>query len=356
MEKIKLFLGGYVNLLNAQNINCRALSEYLDQNKFSIATMLTYNPDAADFKKVNGVKYIMATKPQRLFRWVAYLKGIMWADVAYLPKGENHIFCIWLAKFFKTKLFCTLEGLISDTDLSKIKINKRKKYLNSFFDFEPHLYAITHFLTKDVGKRRGYHFAPEVLYLGVNSKQFLNNQKITNELKNIVFIGNKLPTKNIYDFIDASVRFSDIKFHIVGDENLENCTIQEYISLHNLNNVTYHGRLDHTQMSKLLASMDLMFFPSRSEGFPKVMLETACAGVPTLCYDDYGAEEWITTGKDGFVVHTKEEAFAVIADLMEHPDKLKELSRNAVELGKRFDWSVLVNEWEKVIEKIYNEK
>ena len=41
---------------------------------------------------------------------------------------------------------------------------------------------------------------------------------------------------------------------------------------------------------------------------------------------------------------------------MVNPEELKELSRNAIELGKRFDWSVLVKKWEMVIEKIYNEK
>ena len=41
-------------------------------------------------------------------------------------------------------------------------------------------------------------------------------------------------------------------------------------------------------MSELLKDMQLHIFPSRSEGFPKVILETACAGVPSLVYADYG--------------------------------------------------------------------
>ena len=98
--------------------------------------------------------------------------------------------------------------------------------------------------------------------------------------------------------------------------------------------------------------MDLMFFPSRSEGFPKVMLETACAGVPTLCYGDYGADEWITSGVDGFVVNTFEEAKSVIQELIDHPERLNMLSQNAVELGKRFDWKVLVKDWEEEIIRI----
>lgn len=356
MKKIKLFLGGYVNYLNAQNINCRALSEHLDKNRFEMMTILSHIGNANDFKRTEGVRYIRGRWPMRFFQYYVWFRGVAWADVAYLPKGEIPKYCLLIAKLFNTKVFSTLEGIISETDLSKIPEKHRSDYLNSFNLYYPHLYPITEFIRKDVGRRRGYRFAPETLYLGVDSKRFINPGKRIDGLRNAVFIGNKLPTKNIFDFIEASQQHPDIQFHIIGDNLLKEGTIQEYIEHNNLKNVTYHGRLDHEHLSQVLKTMDLMFFPSRSEGFPKVMLETACAGVPTLCYDDYGAQEWITSGVDGYVVRTKEEAFAIIQELKDNPEKLKELSRNAVELGKRFDWSVLVKEWEKVIIKIYNEK
>ena len=34
MKKVKIFLGGYINYTNAQNLNCRALAIYLDKDKF----------------------------------------------------------------------------------------------------------------------------------------------------------------------------------------------------------------------------------------------------------------------------------------------------------------------------------
>ena len=160
--------------------------------------------------------------------------------------------------------------------------------------------------------------------------------------------------KGIEDFFKISRAFPSLSFHIIGVNNLWNDErLEDYLKREKLTNVTYHGRLDHTRMASLLQQMDLMFFPSRSEGFPKVMLETACAGVPTLCYDDYGAQEWITSGKDGFVVHTYDEAVAVVEDLVAHPEKLPALSQHAIELGKRFDWSRHVKDWEEVIEEIY---
>lgn len=353
MEKIKVFLGAYPNFLNAQNINVRSLSEHLSREKFEIGTMLYPVQNAKDFKKLHDVRYFQQYRPHRWLSWWGYLRGLMWADVAFLPKFENERFCKWIATAFGTKLFTTVEGLIGDTDLSKMSKRKGRTFIEHFKWYEPHLYAITKFLSHEVGKRRGYHFSDKILYLGVESSAFLNKVEKVKTLQNIVFIGNKLPTKNIEDFIEASRLYPQLQFHIVGDSLMRVGTIQEYIKQAKLQNVTYHGRMDHQQLRIFLEEMDLMYFPSRSEGFPKVMLETACAGVPTLCYGDYGAEEWITTGENGFVVDTKQEAFEIIARLQQSPTLLQSVSRNAVLLGKRFDWSSLVKDWEEVIENVY---
>lgn len=356
MKKIKIFLGGYVNFLNAQNINCRALSEYMDKEKFEISTMMFPRTlaNARDFKPTHGVKYIQQYRPLRFFGRLGFLRGIANADVAYLPKGDYDVFCRFIAKICGTKVFTTLEGILDGILLSKVA--NPQKYINHFRKYEPNLYSITKYIANHECDDKGFHFAPEILYLGVDTCKFLVTHDPITELNNIIFIGNDLVRKNCLEFLDVACCFSDIIFHVVGGDQLLESTIQDFLQKKEIQNVVYHGRLDHTQIAELLKNMDLMFFPSRSEGFPKVMLEAACAGVPTLCYNDYGADEWITTGKDGFVVSTKEEAFTIIRNLKDNPEKLKELSRNAVELGKCFDWKILVKDWEKVIEDIYKGK
>ena len=39
MKKIRIFLGGYVNYPNAQNINCDYIAKYLSKDKFEVHTM-----------------------------------------------------------------------------------------------------------------------------------------------------------------------------------------------------------------------------------------------------------------------------------------------------------------------------
>ncbi len=358
MSKIKLFLGGYVNFLNAQNINCRAISEHIDKTRFKVSTMLFWYQNAHDFKPVSGVKYLKLRRPARLWMRLVYLRGIASADVAYLPKGEIDGYCRAVARIFGTKVFTTVEGMIDELNINLCRMDKtkRRKFIGHFAKYEPNLYAITKYISTAVGELRGYKFNEQVLYLGVESKFFDFPERKHIGLKNIIFIGSTPSIKNIYDLFEAAKVFPDINFHIVGGNEIKEGKIEDYIAGKGLSNVTYHGRLDHTHLAELLRKMDLMYFPSRSEGFPKVHLETASAGVPTLCYGDYGADEWITSWEDGIVVDTKEEAVDAISRLKANPQLLTSLSENAVKLGKRFDWKNLISDWEREIERIYNRK
>lgn len=364
---IQVFLGGYVNSQNAQNNNCRSLSEHLDKQKFEVWTMITWYgyPKDNDFQKKPAVHYIHDTPspwteklhlPYWLFAWVAYAIGIFKCDVAFLPKGEYDRFCCLWARVCRCKVFKTLEGVIDEALLQQARIEKCQ-YVSKYKCYEPRLYSITQFIADRERKDNSLIFSDKVLYLGVDSVKFLYTEGQHGFLQNIIFIGFSLVRKRASEFIRMAKEFPNVLFHIVGGNTLEDgVTVEDYIKDHHITNILYHGSLDHSRLSELLKSMDLMYFPSRSEGFPKVMLETACAGVPTLCYSDYGADEWITTGKDGFVVNTFEEAKAVIQSLIDHPEQLQQLSKNAIELGKRFDWKVLVKDWEEEIIKMVNEK
>ncbi len=353
-QKIRVFLGGYVNFLNAQNINCRALSENLDKEKFEIWTILHWFQNAQDFQRVPNVHYLKSYRPSRFLGWIPYFLGILRSDVAYLPKGEYDKFCLFIAHLTGCNVFTTLEGVLDDELLNRVRepdriIKKHKLY-------EPNLYSITKFMASTEKKNHGLNSKGEILYLGTETDRFLKKGHNIVALKNIVMIGNDLNRKRAAEFIQMSLMFPNLKFHIVGGNDIGGLSVLNYVDKVGTTNVIYHGLLDHAQLSLLLDEMDLMYFPSRSEGFPKVMLETACAGVPTLCYGDYGADEWITTGRDGYVVNTFDEAKDIIQQLIDNPQHLQELSKNTVELGKRFDWKILVKVWEQEIEKMAAEK
>ena len=353
-RKIKIFLGGYVNCTNAQNLNCRSLVKYLDKSKFDCAVMTIFSGDLPLENDLKGVKFFKCYRPFRIWKYIVYLRGILWCDVAYLPKGELWNFCAKCLKCLKKKSFLTVEGVIEGSNLEKsIAFFASKENIVSAYNYTTKTYSITA-LKKKKNKSLLNIKSDGVLYLGIDRSLFNITKHKHEQLKNIAFIGNNIRYKGIDDYFAVAEKFPDIKFHIIGGGL--GYDVESEIKKRGLKNCVYHGLLNHNELYEVLKEIDLHIFPSRSEGFPKVTLETASMGVPSIVYGDYGATEWITTGKDGYVVTKKEEIFTIIGDINDNPEKLNELSYNAIELAKRFDWKILVKDWEKVIEDIYKGK
>lgn len=344
-KKIKVFLGGYINSINAQNLNCRSLAIHLDKNKFEVGALSLYSgtlplPDV-------DIKLFKVSYPHKIIRYIAYFRAILWSDVAYLPKGEIYNFCRVLLKLLNKKSFITVEGVIFGTNLQKcIAKLKTKERIRESYNFTNRTYAITQFMA-DKNREVLNINSDGVLYLGIDLSQFEAEESLKKGLKNIVFIGNNMRYKGIDDIYSLAKIFPDLVFHIIGG-GLGYDAVKE-ISERKLNNVVYHGLKRPDEIADILKGMDLHVFPSRSEGFPKVTLETAAAGVPSIVYSDYGASEWITTGKDGFVVDKFEETVDIINKLEANPEKLTDLSENAIKMAKRFDWQNVIKDWEKAI-------
>ena len=60
-------------------------------------------------------------------------------------------------------------------------------------------------------------------------------------------------------------------------------------------------------------------------------------GIPSILYPDYGCEEWIVDGKDGFIVDNISGSI-VIKKLINNKGLLESVSRQSMRLSKSFDW------------------
>lgn len=350
MKKIKVFLAGWVNFTNAQNLNCRSLAKHLDKERFEVATMWLYNGDLPIDSDLDGVKLLRCHWPSRYWIYITYLRGILWCDVAYLPKGEIWQFCArWLKRLGK-KSFTTVEGVIDGTSLTKaIAFHGSRQAVVDSYSFTTKTFSITRYMVERNRALLGIH-SDGVLYLGVEADRFQAQPRNHDSLTDIAFIGNNMRYKGVEDFFTLAARFPAITFHIVGggigyDAPARVAELQ-------LTNVVCHGTLPHDRLAALLAKVDLHIFPSRSEGFPKVTLETAAMGVPSVVYADYGASEWITSGVNGFVVNSLDEIIAIVTDLSAHPDRLAPLSAAAIRMAHSFDWRSLIHSWQRAIESL----
>ena len=213
-------------------------------------------------------------------------------------------------------------------------------------------FAITHFLGQYNYEHHKIKVEPETLYLGCDTANFMNKTAKSGKLKKVVYIGRLKKRKGIYDFLKIAEQFPELQFYIFGDGE-EKTAIETFLLDNKLTHIKLMGIANHEILAAYLKETDLHILPSISEGFPKVTLETAAAGIPSIVYDDYGAQEWITNGLNGWVVKNVEKMISIINDLKNNPQKLEVVSQEAIKLALSFDWKVKVKDWEEVIEKLY---
>ena len=341
----KIFLGAYINVINAQNINCKSIAFHLDKNKYSVKTLVLKNKN---IEKLDNVSFIKVStfgyKTSNLF---AFIKGVLWADVCYFPKHQSTPkLALKIANLLDKKTFTTIEGNMCDTSKkSMIESFGTLENMKSHFSMIPNVFGITPHLI--LSSHCGVLINKNPLFLGVDKNNFKNKGVVKNKVENLVFIGSLIKRKNLNDILDLAKHFKNITFNIIGDGPLK-----DELENKSTTNVNFFGKLNSYEISNHLQNMDLHILLSRSEGFPKVILETASSAIPSILYDDYGADSWINHSVNGFVVSTFEEVTSTINNLIENPELLIRNSENVLELAEKFDWKIIIKSWEKVIDNL----
>lgn len=356
MAKIKVFLGGFINVTNSQNLICKGLAENLDKSKFEIYTLEVYSGNLPSQTNTKNLNIFNCFKPFGISIYLGFLWGIYKCDVAFISKGEIWRFNKFVLKLLNKKSFNTIDGIYDEDNLKSAisilgnieNVFKSKSYVNKS-------YAITKFLGKYNFEQHKIIVEPKVLYLGCDLEIFKNRDKNFKNLKRIVYVGRLKQRKGIYDYLEIAKSFPDLIFYVFGNgEEKEN--IEKYLSANNINNIFIMGTANHIELSKFLKDVDLHILPSRSEGFGLVTLETAASSVPSILYGDYGVEEWVTHGKNGWIVNEVKEIKELINYLIKNPSVLKNVGTEARILAENFDWKIRILDWEFEIEKLFNEK
>ena len=340
----KIFLGAYINVINAQNINCKSIAFHLDKNKYSVKTLVLKNKN---IEKLDNVSFIKVSKVgYKISNLYAFVKGVLWADVCYFPKHQSTPkLALKIANLLNKKTFTTIEGNMCDTSKkSMIESFGTLENMKSHFSMIPNVFGITPHLI--LSSHCGVLINKNPLFLGVDKNNF-KNKGVKNKVENLVFIGSLIKRKNLNDILDLAKHFKNITFNIIGDGPLK-----DELENKSTTNVIFFGKLNSYEISNHLQNMDLHILLSRSEGFPKVILETASSAIPSILYDDYGADSWINHSVNGFVVSTYEEVKNTIDNLIENPELLRYNSENVLELSQKFDWKLIIKSWEKVIDNL----
>lgn len=141
---------------------------------------------------------------------------------------------------------------------------------------------------------------------GVDIKRFAYIER--NGRKNvsfkIVMIGRLLRQKGIPEFVEVASKIREIwpkaQFLLAGEEDPKHPDSISVKWLKKQKEVKYLGRL--SDVAPLLNEADLFLFPSYREGAPRVVLEAAATGLPTVGFDVPGVREVVRDRETGYLV------------------------------------------------------
>jgi len=172
-----------------------------------------------------------------------------------------------------------------------------------------------------------------------------NHSSIVENIQ-IIFIGAFVKEKGAEEILCLSNFFPDVTFNLVGQLSQE---YKEIIS--SKNNIKSRGILSRNLVLDLLLECDILLFPSHSEGFPNVVLESMSLGIPVVASNVGAIPEMIVDKKGGYLSGIGEIQLmkSALEILIQSPEKRKEMgSFNRLRAKELYSYETVVNKLIKI--------
>ncbi len=119
----------------------------------------------------------------------------------------------------------------------------------------------------------------------------------------VLMLGRLLGQKGILEFVEVARRIRserpDVRFLLAGEEDPVHPDAVPVAWVKDQEGVEYLGW--RSDVESLLVEADLLLFPSYREGTPRVILEAAATGLPTVGFDVPGVREAVRDGTTGYL-------------------------------------------------------
>ncbi len=183
---------------------------------------------------------------------------------------------------------------------------------------------------------------------------FLNDEFGLNKEKTVLFVSRLVKEKetdtvvNVYNLFTE--RYNDVKFIITGDgpdrANMEDAMPE----------AIFTGRQTGDELASIYASCDVFIFPSVTETFGNVVLESLASGTPVVAAKAGGPINIVEDGKWGYLVEPRntEAFYKKIDEILHTPDLRNKMGRAAVNYAKSQNWksisSILFDSYKELIQ------
>ncbi len=212
---------------------------------------------------------------------------------------KPNLYSLLISHFFKTKVIVNITGLgntfINKNYLTYIIIIFYKLLINkSFYIFFQNKDDLNYFKKLNLLNKVKHGVIPGS---GINLNFFEKRKKIKfNKNIKFVFVGRTIKEKGVYEYCEASKYIKDlynnISFAIIGFGEYKHLYKKyphiDYIYSDEVNKLDY-------------LNFDCLVLPSYREGLPRVILEFALLGIPSITTNVPGCREIIKDNYNGFL-------------------------------------------------------
>jgi glycosyltransferase involved in cell wall biosynthesis len=327
---------------NAQSLNVREIVLRLDPERIESTLWYEHAPDPRllDRLGIHLLRLPQSRKTLRILREM--LSGYdLIAYMDYSPASYLflHIPCIFRAR---TKAVFHAEAPRAQL----VNPSRLLRFLHRGVLSRSDAYTgITEFVAEDmreVAKPGVRHILP----IGVDSRFYGPPSLRKHPTPTVLFVGTVIERKGPQLLLEAARRIPQARFRIVGaTRDGFSATIQQKVNELKLQNLALEGPRSQTEVRDIMWQSDIFILPSRLEGMPKVTLEAAATGLPSLVFRDYQTPS-VIDGITGFQVNTEEEMLTRLEQLIEDPELRNRMGRNAREHAMKFDWDAVSPLWE----------
>ncbi|RGR58483.1 glycosyltransferase [Dorea formicigenerans] len=339
-KRIKIFLGGYVNFPNAQNVNCDNIAKYLDKSKFEVHTMyVNKKPCDKKYYKQQGIYLHRMLQHRVIWRWCKYLVMLFGKyDIYYLPKMEQ-IDIEFVKKHKKDAVFISsVEGVVGEQISTTNQVIKEKYFLMD------DVFSISKCIKESV--KYYWNIDTKVLYLGVEGSTTNKNELSKKKIEKVIWIGSVIDRKRPEYLVECAEKFPRLQFIMIGDGN-EQEKIRKLIKDKGLKNLKMTGRIPNEKVYEELQKADLLLMTSDKEGLPKVIAEAMISGVPVIYINECYNVDYIQNAENGYAVADLELMMNTIQKLIDEPYTYQKLASNALKSIQNYRWDNLIKEYEK---------
>jgi glycosyltransferase involved in cell wall biosynthesis len=167
----------------------------------------------------------------------------------------------------------------------------------------------------------------------------------------LVTVGRLVPWKQIDHLIEALAGCGDAGLVIVGD-GPERTRLEELVRDRQLvARVYFAGQRSKEDALALMAACDLFVLNSTYEGFPHVVLEAMCAGLPVIATAVGGTPELVHDGENGILISPSynDTLSKTILHLVCSSEERRRLAAGAQQTTQRFRRSIMIEKTEAVL-------